>query len=144
MVARESVPRGTSDREGGRDRAIDLVEVIERLSPRLRQTYGASELIAALHRVAVADPATLGRAVAVASSRLRLLFYASIGRRPPLDARSLPSYVMAVKRRYRCASGNMARQTLAEVEGYRDWREVVSTALRQPHPCPTSEQERGL
>lgn len=75
----------------------------------------------------------------------RIAFYASLGRRCPQRLISVPSYVKAVKRKFRLVSGNAARQILATVEGYKDWsdlmRHTLAIAVRRDHEDihPTNE-----
>lgn len=62
----------------------------------------------------------------------RVAFYASLGRRCPQRLTSVPSYVKAVKRKFRLVSGNAARQILATVEGYKDWSDLMRHTLVIP------------
>lgn len=111
-------------------RSAELRDLIERRSPRMRHTDGADLLITALERVATCEDSELVACAAEVSERLRLLFYASVGRRPPSDLRSAPTYVSSVQRRYHMSSRNAAREALAHVEGYRTWRDLMHGALR--------------
>lgn len=126
---RDEQPDPQSDLNRGRQ---DLTDLIHRLSPRMRATDGADELIRALERVATCEPHDLAKAAEVAGERLRLLFYASIGRRAPLDLRSMPAYVVSTQRRYHLVSKNAARELLAHVEGHRSWSSLMRAALTNP------------
>lgn len=108
----------------------ELYDLISRLSPRTRRTAGAGALIQSLLAVVDCDDAQLPTAAEQASARLRLLFYASIARRPPTDLRSAPAYVSSVQRRYELPSRNAAREMLAQIEGFNDWRALMRAALR--------------
>lgn len=62
---------------------------------------------------------------------MRIAFYASVGRRPPVSLRAMPSYIRSVQRHFKLDSRNKARAMLAEVEGYESWAELAKDLLNE-------------
>lgn len=60
---------------------------------------------------------------------MRKAFYASLNRRVPTSLLSLPSYVRSVQKHFDLPSRNQARAMLAQVEGFRNWKDVMEHML---------------
>lgn len=61
----------------------------------------------------------------------RVEFYRALGRRPPTQLKSLPSYVRSVQRHFDLPSRNQARFVLARLEGFDSWRDLVAEMMSE-------------
>lgn len=91
-----------------------------------------NELTHADLTVSADEPAFESRAEALlrfeTRKLMRIAFYDALGRRPPVKLRDMPSYIRRVKKHWNLQFSNSARRLLAQIEGYRDWDEMMAEA----------------